>query len=254
MAPGGVALVVGVVTTQEPSFGESERYLRDGDAGRTDARHARSEMIARERTRVLVVDERPLIRTGVAGLLRGAGIEVVGEFPGPQAAVIAARVGHADVVLMNLQVSEMAGADAVRLLASSGANVVVLAAPDDTELLGALAAGASGALVEDAPAHEIVAAMRAAAKGDSVFSPAIASAVVRRLRLLGDVRLPELTAREVEVLELLARGWDNARIAAALCLSVGTVKHHISSILTKLDVDNRIQAAVRAVQQGLIGR
>jgi DNA-binding NarL/FixJ family response regulator len=157
---------------------------------------------------------------------------------------------------MSLKVTGMAGADAVRLMAgeSLGARVIVLAAPDDSQLLGALAAGAFGALVEDAPAHEIVAAIRAAAEGDSVFSPPIARGVMRHLRLVGGGRPPHLTARELEVLDLLARGWDNAQIAAALYLSLGTVKHHISSILTKLDVENRIQAAVRAVQLGLIGR
>jgi DNA-binding NarL/FixJ family response regulator len=201
------------------------------------------------------VDERPLVRIGVSGLLRGAGIDVVGEVPGPQAAV-AARAMQPDVVLMHLRSTEMAGADAVRLVAGElrGVHVIVLAAVDDSDLLGALAAGACGALVEDAPSQEIVAAIRAAAEGDAVFSPPIARALMRDLRLLGDVRLPELTARELEVLELLARGWDNTRIAEALYLSVGTVKHHISSILVKLDVDNRLQAAVRAVQQGLGGR
>jgi DNA-binding NarL/FixJ family response regulator len=207
-------------------------------------------------TRVLVVDERPLVRIGVSGLLRGAGIDVVGEVSGPQAAATTARDVHADVILMNLKVTGMTGADAVRLVAGAalGSRVVLLAAPDDPELMGALAAGACGALVEDPPTHEVVAAMRAAAAGDSVFSPPIARGLMRRLRLLGDVDLPHLTARELDVLELLARGWDNARIGAALGVSRGTVKHHISSILSKLDVENRIQAAVRAVQQGLIGR
>ena len=245
-----------MVTTQEPSYGESGRPLTDGRLRQTQAVSANSEPTAPRQTRVLVVDERPLVRIGVSGLLRSAGIDVVGEVSGPQAAVTAARAMSPDVVLMHLGAAEMTGADAVRLVARElrGVHVIVLAAVDDSHLLGALAAGACGALVEDAPSHEMVAAIRAAAEGDSVFSPPIARALMRQLRLLDDVRLPQLTAREVEVLELLARGWDNTRIAEALYLSVGTVKHHISSILVKLDVDNRIQAAVRAVQQGLIGR
>jgi DNA-binding NarL/FixJ family response regulator len=245
-----------VVKTVKPSDGESVRRLTDDEVGQTEAVALPSEPIPLVATRVLVVDERPLVRIGVSGLLRDAGIDVVGEAPGPQAAVTTARDVHPDVVLMHLKVTGMAGADAVRLVAgeSPGAHLIVFAAPDDPELLGALAAGACGALVEDASAHEIGAAIHAAAQGDSVFSPPIASALMRRLGLVGEIHLPQLTAREHEVLELLARGWDNGRIAAALYLSLGTVKHHISSILTKLNAENRLQAAVRAVQQGLIGR
>ena len=181
---------------------------------------------------------------------------MVGEAPGPAAAITTARALDPDVILMHLGAPGMAAADAVRLLARevAGANVIVVTVPSDAELLGVLAAGASGALVDEAPADEIVAAIRAAAAGDAVFSPAIATALMRRLRLLGDGRVPELSARELEVLALVARGWDNARIAGALHLSTGTVKHHISSILRKLDVENRTQAAVRAVQHGLIER
>jgi DNA-binding NarL/FixJ family response regulator len=238
---------------------ESAPYLTDGDVGPSEGVSARSQTARSQTsplaaTRVLVIDERPLMRSGVGGLLRRAGIDVVGEVSGPHAAVTAAQDAHPDVLLLNLKASGMGGADAVRVLASMAAPVVLLADPDDIELLGALAAGACGALVEEAPTHEIAAALRAAAHGDSVFSPAIARALMRRLRLLGDVRPPQLTPREQDVLELLARGWDNARIAATLYLSIGTVKHHISSILIKLHVENRIQAAVRAVQHGLIGR
>jgi DNA-binding NarL/FixJ family response regulator len=245
-----------VVTTQEPSYGESEQRLSDDEVVPIEAVSPRSKAAARGQTRVLVVDERPLTLIGASGLLRGAGIDVVGEAPGPEAAVTTAREVHPDVVLMDLKVTGMAGSDAVRLVAREalGARVIVVAAANDSELLGALAAGACGALTEDASAHELVTAIRAAAEGDSVFSPSIASALMRQLRLLGDGHLPQLTARELEVLELVARGWDNARIAEAMYLSVGTVKHHISSILTKLDVENRIQAAVRAVQHGLIRR
>ena len=202
-----------------------------------------------------MVDERPIVRIGVSGLVRSAGLDVVGEAPGPLAAIATAGDLDPDVILMHLGAPGMAAADAVRLLTreAAGAKVIVVTAPSDPELLGALAAGASGALVDEAPADEIVAAIRAAAAGDAVFSPAIATALMRRLRLLGDSRVPELSARELEVLALVARGWDNARIAETLYLSTGTVKHHISSILVKLDVENRTQAAVRAVQHGLIG-
>lgn len=211
---------------------------------------------ALRRTRVLVVDERPLVRMGVNDLLRCEGIDVVGDVSDARAAVTTASDLGTVVVLMHLAVTGRNGAEAVRLLAGErlGARVIVVASANHSELLGALAAGACGAVVEDAPVEEMVAAILAADRGEAFFSPPIARALMRRLRLLGDARPPELTARELQVLELLARGWGNARIAEALCLSVGTVKHHISSILAKLNVDNRIQAAVRAVHHGLIGR
>ena len=245
----------GLIATQEGSYGEPEERLTSGEGGSADAAARRPRSTAPERLRVVVVDERPIVRIGVSGLVRSAGIDVVGEAAGPLAAVSTAGDLDPDVILMHLEALGMAAADAVRLLVreAAGASVIVVTAPSDPELLGALAAGASGALVDEAPADEIVAAIRAAAAGDAVFSPAIATALMRRLRLLGDRRMPELSARELEVLALVARGWDNARIAETLFLSTGTVKHHISSILVKLDVENRTQAAVRAVQYGLIG-
>ena len=246
----------GLIATQEESYGESEPGFTDDDVASAETVSRQPRPAASGRVRVLVVDERPLVRIGVSGLVRGAGIDVVGEAAGPLAAVATARDLNPDVVLMHLEAPGMAAADAVRLVtrAAAAARIIVIASPSDPGLLGALAGGACGALVDEAPADEIVAAIRAAAAGDAVFSPAIATALMRRLRLLGDARVPELRAREVEVLELVARGWDNARIAETLYLSTGTVKHHISNILSKLGVDNRTQAAVRAVQFGLIGR
>ena len=243
-----------MIATQEGSYGEPE-HLTNDEGGSADPGARRPRTAAPGRPRVLVVDERPIVRIGVSGLVRNAGIDVVGEAAGSLAAITTAGDLDPDVILMHLESPGMAAGDVVRLLtrAAAGATVIVVTAPSDPGLLGALAAGASGALVDEAPADEIVAAIRAAAEGDAVFSPAIATALMRRLRLLGDARVPELSGRELEVLELVARGWDNARIAETLYLSTGTVKHHISSILVKLDVENRTQAAVRAVQHGLIG-
>jgi DNA-binding NarL/FixJ family response regulator len=206
---------------------------------------------------VLVIDENPFVRFGLSAILREAGLDVVGEAAGGRAAVATARKLHPDVVLLNLAEEQWGGAEPVRLVAAAApeARVVVrTAAADEPQVLGALTAGALGVVLASAPPHEVVAAVHAAAAGEAVFSPPIASRLVRRLRLRVDVpRGPRLTTRELEVLELLARGWDNTRIAAALSVSRGTVKHHISSIFAKLKVDNRIQAAVRAVQQGLLG-
>ena len=240
---------------QEPSYGESERCPAGGEAGPIDGFARRLEPTRPGRVRVLVVDERPVVRIGVCGLLRRAGIDVVGDANGPQEGVTAARETDPDVILMHIDATVTAAADAVRSVArdAPGAKVIVVAAPADAELLGALAAGACGALADDAATDEIVAAIRTTAEGESVFSPSISRALLRRLRLTGDSHIPQLTARELDVLELVARGWDNARIADALYVSTGTVKHHISSILAKLDVENRTQAAVRGVQHGLIG-
>jgi DNA-binding NarL/FixJ family response regulator len=204
--------------------------------------------------RVLVVDHRSIIRTGVRGLLLEAGIDVVAEASRPGIVLRPADDVQPDVVLVTLGQTVMRGADAVRRVTADapGASVIVMTSPDDPDLLAALAAGASGALVEGASGQEIVAAVRAVARGESVYSSAIARALMRRLGLVANLRRPHLTPRELEVLQLLARGWNNGRIAAALHLSLGTVKHHISSLLAKLDVDNRVQAAVRAVQEGLI--
>jgi DNA-binding NarL/FixJ family response regulator len=222
-----------LIATQEGSYGEPE-HLTNDEGGSADPGARRPRTAAPGRPRVLVVDERPIVRIGVSGLVRNAGIDVVGEAAGSLAAITTAGDLDPDVILMHLESPGMAAGDVVRLLtrAAAGATVIVVTAPSDPGLLGALAA---------------------AAAGDAVFSPAIATALMRRLRLLGDRRMPELSARELEVLALVARGWDNARIAETLYLSTGTVKHHISSILVKLDVENRTQAAVRAVQHGLIG-
>jgi DNA-binding NarL/FixJ family response regulator len=127
---------------------------------------------------------------------------------------------------------------------------------DQRNVTDALLAGACGYLVKDAPIDQIVEGIRAAARGESLISPRIASQLVRRLREPEEVESElagsELTPRELEVLEMLARGMDNPEIAKALYLSQHTVKNHVSSILVKLQVENRIQAAVRAVRGRLV--
>lgn len=205
---------------------------------------------------VVVVEPHPLVRTGIAGLLRRVGLDAV-EAPDPAGAIDAMRGMHPDVILVSLNLPAMPGAQAVRLLRRvvPRAGVVVLAdRPEDPQVIDALGAGACGAILRSAGNHEMVAAIRAAADGESALSPQIASRLVRRLqRRHREVPSPAaLTSRELEVLRLLSRGWDNARIAEALYVGRGTVKHHISRILEKLGVDNRIQAAVEAVQRGLV--
>jgi DNA-binding NarL/FixJ family response regulator len=184
---------------------------------------------------------------------------VVGQ---THSAVTAAWVGgvvHPEVILVDLDQLERTGVEAVRLIAtaSSPSRIVAMTAgAREQEVIGTLAAGACAYILTGGPTREVIDAIHAAAAGESVLSPAIATGLVRWLQRRSEATgsPPALTAREMEVLELLVRGWDNARIAAALYLSRGTVKHHISSILMKLGVTNRIQAAVVAVERGLLDR
>jgi DNA-binding NarL/FixJ family response regulator len=209
--------------------------------------------------KVIVVDDHDIFRRGLIELLEERGVQVVGEAAlAPEAIRQASNAGPC-VVLMDLSLPGMSGIEATQRLTAAAplAHVVVLTVlGDDQHVIDALLAGACGYLVKDAPVDQVVEAIWAADRGESLISPRIASRLVRRLRepdkvdvsLTGDT----LTPREVEVLELLARGLDNSEIARALFLSQHTVKNHVSSILIKLQVENRIQAAVRAVRGGLV--
>jgi DNA-binding NarL/FixJ family response regulator len=209
------------------------------------------------RVRVLVVDGHPLSRAAMSSLLASEGFDVVGQTHSAASAAWIGGLLRADVTVVDLDQLERPGVEAVRLIATSSEPSRVVAmtvAVGQQEVIGTLAAGACAYILKGSPTREVVAAVRAAAAGESVLSPAIVTALVRWLQRQTEaiLSLPALTARELEVLALLVRGWDNARIAAALYLSRGTVKHHISSILTKLGVTNRIQAAVVAVERGLL--
>jgi two-component system nitrate/nitrite response regulator NarL len=207
--------------------------------------------------RVLVVDGRTFSRIGLTSLLRGAGFAVVGEAGDAMAAAAIGRRVSPDVALMDVDLLGTSGAEAVRLMRASSprSRVVAMVAAEHDDVVATLAVGALGCIVRDCSTHELVIAIRAAARGESVVSPPLMSRLVDRLwrePARAPRGLPQLSPREIEVLDLLARGWENARIAATLYVSLGTVKHHISNILSKLGVDNRIQAAVRAVQDGLL--
>jgi DNA-binding NarL/FixJ family response regulator len=210
----------------------------------------------RDDIRVLVVDGQPLSRSGLSSLMRNAGLDVVGETGDIARAAVLARRLTPDVALMDPALLGVSGVEAVRLMSgASPARVVTIISAAPQEAIPTLAAGAFGCILRDDTPSQVVAAIRAAAGGDFVLSPSIASRLVERLLpqpVNAYGQSPALSPREAEVLDLLTRGWDNARIAAALYVSVGTVKHHISNILSKLGVENRIQAAVRAVRDGLL--
>jgi DNA-binding NarL/FixJ family response regulator len=210
--------------------------------------------------RLVLADDHDLFRTGLRNLLADQGLEIAGEASTGAEAVSLVRELAPDVVVMDLKMPGMTGVDATRQIASLAplTRVVVLTISDeDEDVLDAIFAGACGYLLKDSSIEDLVAGVRAAAVGESLISPAIAARVLKHLRAAGaaagelaPVRA-ELSDRELQVLKLLAGGKDNAEIARELVISPKTVKNHISNILAKLQIENRIQAAVYAVRAGL---
>jgi DNA-binding NarL/FixJ family response regulator len=212
-------------------------------------------------TRVLVVDDHDLFRVGLASLLATEpDIEVVGQASGGRAAVQLTHELRPDIVLMDLRMPDLAGPDATRMILERDPSVRVIALTvlsQDDDVAGAVEAGACGYLSKDEPIEDVVTAIRAAAQGAAWLSPRAAQVVLGRLReathSVAD-QLPieeQLSARELEVLRLIASGMENAEIAEALNISPRTAKNHVSSILTKLGLPSRVQAAIYAVRRGL---
>ena len=210
--------------------------------------------------RVLLVEDHALFRQGLRELLDAAGLAVVGEASDGMTAVRLTSELRPDVVVMDLNMPRMDGIDATSEIMKADKPPVVLVLTVSTtsdDVLDAIAAGAVGYLLKDAAAEEIVGAVRNANAGKSSLSPTIASAVVRRVREQSAATeapgaLLSLSARETEILRLVAQGRDNTEIARELYLSPSTVKNHVSSILEKLGVDSRVQAAVRAARAGIV--
>jgi DNA-binding NarL/FixJ family response regulator len=213
--------------------------------------------------RVLIADDQDLFRGGFGMILEAqSDLTVVGEAPDGAAAVALAAELRPDVVLMDIRMPGMGGVEATeRICATTSAKVLVLTMFDlDEYVYDALRAGASGFLLKDIRRDELVQAVRVVAAGDCLLAPSVTrrlvEGLVRRpthpvsLRLA--TRLKELTGREAETLRLLARGLSNAEIAAGLVVSEHTVKTHVSSILTKLDLRDRVQAVVFAYESGLV--
>jgi DNA-binding NarL/FixJ family response regulator len=225
-----------------------------------------SDARAREREtqddlRVLLVDDHDLFRTGLRNLLAElGGIHVVAEGTNGAEAVRLVRELAPDVVVMDLNMPAMSGVEATRHITALSplTRVIVLTISDeDGDVMDAIVAGACGYLLKDASIADVVTGIRSAAVGASLISPTIASKVLRRVRAstadteLAEAIRTELSDRELQVLRLIANGKDNAQIAAELVISPKTVKNHISNILMKLQMQNRIQAAVYAVRSGL---
>ncbi len=213
-----------------------------------------------DRLRVLLVDDHDLFRTGLRNLLEEQGVQVVGEAAGGADALRIVREIAPDVVVMDLNMPGVSGVEATREITAIAplTRVVVLTISDqDDDVMDAIIAGACGYLVKDSSIEELMRGINAAAVGESLISPPIASKVLQRMRAVtldqgAETIRAELSERELDVLRLIANGKDNSEIAEALHISPKTVKNHISNILMKLQIDNRIQAAVYAVRSGIV--
>ena len=214
---------------------------------------------------MLVVDDQELVRAGFCVILDATeGISVVGEAGNGADAVAVAAAQAPDVVLMDIRMPGMDGLEATRLITrardpQSGPRVVILTTFDlDDYVYEALRAGASGFLLKDAPRRDLIAAVRAAAAGDALLAPSVTRMLIEAFArrpaaaVPAPSRLASLTAREKDILLLVARGHSNAEIARELYVGEATVKTHIGHLLAKLGLRDRVQAVILAYETGLV--
>jgi DNA-binding NarL/FixJ family response regulator len=212
------------------------------------------------RLRVLIADDQPLMRAGFKTVLEATGsIEVIAEAGDGEEAIRAAETHAPDVILMDIRMPRVDGLEATRRLPRHRVLILTTFGLDEY-IVEALRAGASGFLLKDARPQELVAAVRAVAAGDAVLSAPVTRRLLDQIahRLPAPVKredgaLADLTERELEVLRLLAGGMSNAEIAAALVVSEATVKSHVSNLLGKLGLRDRVQAVILAYETGLVG-
>jgi DNA-binding NarL/FixJ family response regulator len=208
--------------------------------------------------RLLVVDDHPIWRDGIADRLAGAGFPVVGTAGDGAQALRVARATRPQVVLLDLHLPDLGGAEVTRRLlaaAPSSLRVLVLSASGERQdVLDAVTAGATGYLTKSASLDEVIAAVRSAAAGEAVFTPGLAGLVLgeyRRLVAAPQKETPRLTNRESEVLRLVAKGLTYREIAERLVVSHRTVQNHVQNTLTKLQLHNKAQLVRYALEQGL---
>jgi DNA-binding NarL/FixJ family response regulator len=216
-------------------------------------------------TSVLVVDDQALVRGGLRMIIDAQpDVHVVGEAADGREAIECVRRLRPDVVVMDIRMPNMDGVEATRRLAGPDlpagqrARILILTTFDlDEYVVDALRAGASAFLLKDAPPAELIAAIRVVAAGDAVLAPAVTKRLISRFVGRGQTRasrdsLDCLTERELEVLKLVARGLSNAQIADELIVGEATVKTHVARVLDKLELQNRVQAAILAYETGLV--
>jgi DNA-binding NarL/FixJ family response regulator len=210
--------------------------------------------------RVLLADDQSLVRAGFRMILRAEpDIDVVGEASDGQQAVEQTEALHPDVVLMDIRMPGLDGIQATRRITETmaGTRVLILTTFDlDEYVYAALRTGASAFLLKDAKEHQLVTAIRVVAEGNSLFAPSVTRRLIdtfaRPSQQAPTAKLPVLTAREQQVLTLIAHGRSNAEIAEHLVVSEHTVKTHVASLLQKLQLRNRVQAVVLAYETGLV--
>jgi DNA-binding NarL/FixJ family response regulator len=220
------------------------------------------ELRMSEPLRILVADDSADFREGIAALLASVdGLELVGEAVDGQQAVDGALQLQPDVLLMDLHMPGRNGIEATRDIVSAAPHIAVLVLTmheDDDSVFSAVRAGARGYLVKGARQAELLRALRTVADGGAVFGPAIARRMIGFFEAAASAAsatpFPDLTMREREILDLVARGWSNQQIAAQLDLSIKTVRNHVSSVFTKIQVVDRAQAIVKAREAGIGGR
>lgn len=206
-----------------------------------------------EKIRILIADDHPVVREGLAGMLAGQDdFEVVGLAADGDTAVTLTLSLTPDVTLMDLRMPALDGVGAIEAIkqAQPAAHILVLTTYDsDADIVRAIAAGATGYLLKDAPREELFRAIRATARGESVLSPAVASRLMTRMRAPAE---ENLSTREIEVLQLVAKGASNQQIGKELHISTATVKSHLIHIFNKLGVDGRTAAVTVALEKGII--
>jgi len=209
-----------------------------------------------KKIRVLIVDDHPIVRHGLRSMLETKpDMEVVGDARDGLEAVQLSQTNNPDVILMDLEMPKKSGLEAIAEIwkANQKVRILVLTSfPDEKKIFSALKAGACGYLLKDSSPEELLRAIREVYLGKSFLPPEITNQLLHEIRQTkeNESEQPALTKKELEVLKLAAHGLSNSQIASELVISEGTVRYHISNILGKLNMENRTQAVIFAIQQG----